>query len=47
MNEPLERAREIVSEAVERGINYFDVAPACGNAEEKLGLALEPFFLAD
>ncbi len=47
MNEPLERARGIVSEAVERGINYFDVSPACGNAEEKLGLALEPFFLVD
>jgi aryl-alcohol dehydrogenase-like predicted oxidoreductase len=28
---------------VERGINYFDVAPSYGNAEERLGPALEPY----
>jgi aryl-alcohol dehydrogenase-like predicted oxidoreductase len=28
---------------VERGINYFDVAPTYGNAEERLGPALEPY----
>lgn len=33
----------IVAEAVERGINYFDVAPTYGDAEEKLGPALEPY----
>jgi aryl-alcohol dehydrogenase-like predicted oxidoreductase len=37
-------ADRTVAEAVERGINYFDVAPSYGNgeAEEKLGPALEP-----
>jgi aryl-alcohol dehydrogenase-like predicted oxidoreductase len=36
-------ASRIVSQAVERGINYFDVAPAYGNAEERLGPALKPY----
>lgn len=31
-----------VGEAVDRGVNYFDVAPSYGDAEEKLGPALEP-----
>jgi len=31
-----------VAEAVDRGINYFDVAPSYGNAEERLGPALAP-----
>jgi aryl-alcohol dehydrogenase-like predicted oxidoreductase len=35
-------ANRIVAEFVERGVNYFDVAPSYGNAEEKLGPALEP-----
>jgi aryl-alcohol dehydrogenase-like predicted oxidoreductase len=37
-------AGRTVAEAVDRGINYFDVAPSYGNgeAEEKLGPALEP-----
>ncbi len=36
---------QMVAAAVERGINYFDVAPFYGNgeAEEKMGPALEPF----
>ena len=38
-----EFARKIVAEAVDRGINYFDVAPTYGNAQERLGPALEPF----
>jgi len=33
----------IVAHAVERGINYFDVAPTYGNAEEILGPALKPY----
>ena len=37
------RAAGIVAEAVEFGINYFDIAPSYGNAEEKLGPALAPF----
>ncbi|HVJ07335.1 MAG TPA: aldo/keto reductase [Acidisarcina sp.] len=36
-------AKEIVAEAVDRGINYFDVAPSYGNAQERLGPALEPY----
>ena len=36
-------ARRFVSDAIDRGINYFDVAPAYGNAEERLGPALEPY----
>jgi len=38
-----EHANRMVAEAVERGVNYFDVAPGYGNAEEKLGPALEPY----
>jgi len=37
-------ACQYVGEAIhERGINYFDVAPSYGNAEERLGPALEPY----
>jgi len=38
-----ERSRRLVAEAVERGVSYFDVAPAYGDAEIKLGPALEPY----
>jgi len=44
MNEEQKSANQIVAKAVEeRGINYFDVAPTYGNAEERLGPALEPY----
>ncbi len=33
----------IVAWAVDRGVNYFDVAPTYGNAEERLGPALKPY----
>ena len=36
-------ASKYVSYAYDNGINYFDVAPAYGNAEEKLGPALYPY----
>lgn len=36
-------ADNIVSEAVYRGINYFDVAPSYGNAQYILGPALKPY----
>lgn len=36
-------ASVIVKEAIDRGINYFDVAPSYGDAEIKLGPALEPY----
>lgn len=38
-----EYAANLVAQAVERGINYFDVAPTYGNVEERLGPALEPY----
>lgn len=40
MNETQEEANKRVSEAIEKGINYFDIAPSYGDAEEKLGPAL-------
>jgi len=42
--EQTEANRE-VARAVERGVNYFDVAPTYGRgeAEEKLGIALQPY----
>lgn len=43
MDENPSSAARIVAKAVERGINYFDVAPSYGNAEERLGPALEPY----
>jgi len=43
MNETPERAARIVAGAVEKGVNYFDVAPSYGNAEERLGPALAPY----
>ena len=38
-----EEANRFVAEAIERGVNYFDVAPTYGNAEERLGPALAPY----
>jgi len=38
-----EEAERLVAQAVERGVNYFDVAPSYGDAEVKLGPALEPY----
>lgn len=32
-----------VAHAIDRGVNYFDVAPSYGNAEERLGPALAPY----
>lgn len=43
MNETQEDANRYVSYAFERGVNYFDVAPSYGNAEERLGPALAPY----
>ncbi|MGA9062105.1 MAG: aldo/keto reductase [Terracidiphilus sp.] len=43
MNEGAGAAVNIVAEAVDRGINYFDVAPSYGNAQERLGPALKPY----
>jgi predicted aldo/keto reductase-like oxidoreductase len=38
-----DEAARLVGEAYERGVNYFDVAPSYGNAEQMLGPALEPY----
>ena len=43
MNESPGDVSNIVAEAVDRGINYFDVAPSYGNAQERLGPALAPY----
>lgn len=43
MNVEPSEASSLVAEAVDRGVNYFDVAPSYGNAEERLGPALEPY----
>lgn len=40
---PQEEANRMVAEAVDRGVNYFDVAPTYGNAQERLGPALQPY----
>ena len=41
-DEPPDALRRIVANAVERGVNYFDIGPSYGNAEERLGPALKP-----
>lgn len=42
-NETQEKANQIVRDAIEAGVNYFDVAPSYGNAEERMGPALKRF----
>jgi aryl-alcohol dehydrogenase-like predicted oxidoreductase len=43
MDEEPASASRLVAQAIDRGINYFDVSPSYGNAEERLGPALEPY----
>ncbi len=38
-----EQSSNRVAEAIDYGVNYFDVAPTYGDAEIKLGPALEPY----
>ena len=38
-----DEASKLVKLAIDKGINYFDVAPSYGDAEVMLGPALEPF----
>lgn len=40
---PQERVDRLVAESVERGVNFFDVSPVYGDAEERLGRALRPY----
>ena len=42
-NETPETAADHVAKAIDLGINYFDVAPSYGNAQERLGPALQPY----
>ncbi|MEG0767345.1 MAG: aldo/keto reductase [Clostridia bacterium] len=43
MDETQADADRFVAYAIERGVNYFDVAPSYGNAETRLGPALAPY----
>ena len=43
MDTPQAEANLIVKNAVENGINFFDVGPTYGNAQNILGPALEPY----
>lgn len=43
MNDGQEASDKYVAWAVERGVNYFDVAPTYGDAQEKLGNSLKPY----
>jgi predicted aldo/keto reductase-like oxidoreductase len=36
-------ANDLVARAFERGVNFYDVSPSYGNAQERLGPALEPY----
>ena len=38
-----EQSNRLVAESIEHGVNYFDVAPAYGDAEVKLGPALATY----
>ena len=42
-SEGQEASDRYVAWAIDRGVNYFDVAPGYGNAQEQLGKSLEPF----
>jgi aryl-alcohol dehydrogenase-like predicted oxidoreductase len=43
MNVKQPQANNLVAEAFDRGINYFDVAPFYGDAQQRLGPALAPY----
>lgn len=43
MNAEQDTANRAVAKAIDHSINYFDVAPSYGDAEVKLGPALEPY----
>ena len=43
MNATPEQSSRRVSQAIDYGVNYFDVAPTYGDAEIKLGPALKPY----
>jgi Predicted oxidoreductases of the aldo/keto reductase family len=43
MQDGQENSNRYVSWAIDQGINYFDVAPTYGDAQEKLGKSLKPY----
>ncbi len=43
MDETQQDANRYVAEAIGAGVNYFDVAPTYGDAEDRLGPALAPY----
>jgi aryl-alcohol dehydrogenase-like predicted oxidoreductase len=43
MNATTDEARDRVAWAIGEGVNYFDVAPSYGDAQQMLGPALEPY----
>ena len=43
MDEGQSASDRYVSWAIDRGVNYFDVAPSYGDAQEKLGNSLKPY----
>ena len=43
MDSTPKEASQRVGRAIDAGVNYFDVAPSYGNAEERLAPALEPY----
>lgn len=42
-NNPQEFANENIARAFDHGINYYDVAPSYGNAQDRMGPALKPY----
>jgi predicted aldo/keto reductase-like oxidoreductase len=42
-NNPQDFANELVAMAFDAGVNYYDISPFYGNAEERLGHALKPY----
>jgi predicted aldo/keto reductase-like oxidoreductase len=43
MDEEQAQANNYVAQAFDLGVNYFDVAPSYGNAQDRLGPALRPY----
>lgn len=43
MSDGQKKSDEYVAYACDKGINYFDVAPSYGDAQEKLGNSLKPY----
>jgi len=43
MNDGQDNSDRYVQYAIEKGVNYFDVAPSYGDAQEKLGNSLKPY----